>query len=162
MSSAATSRRPSPAPPDRAVDTFVRRFLQGSLASLGLGVTLGLAMAIEPRWVVYRPAHAHLNVLGFVTFMIYGVAYHVIPRFTGRVLHSRRLAWVHLWSSVAGLGGMVAGFLLLPSGAGIGRMVLATGGLLSAVGAYAFIYNVGRTLGAASAPVALSAGKPMR
>ena len=144
------------------METFVRRFLQGSLASLGLGVTLGLAIAIEPRWVVYRPAHAHLNVLGFVTFMIYGVAYHVIPRFTGRMLHSRRLAVAHLWSSAVGLASLVSGFLLLPSSAGMGRVALAAGGVLSAIGAYAFIYNVGRTLGAASAPVALSAGKPMR
>ena len=32
------------------------------------------------------PSHMHMVLLGFVTMMIYGVAYHVIPRFTGHAL----------------------------------------------------------------------------
>ena len=76
------------------MEWFVKAFLKASLAWLALGVTLGLAMAAHPVWTVYRAAHMHMVLLGFVTMMIYGVAYHVIPRFAGFPLHSRRGAGV--------------------------------------------------------------------
>src|SRR6476620_5609857 len=99
------------------MDWFVRAFLKASLLWLGLGVTLGVAMAAHPAWSVYRTAHLHMNMLGFVTMMIYGVAYHVIPRFSGHALHSRRTAVVHVWLANAGLAGMVAGFAVRATGA---------------------------------------------
>ena len=74
------------------MEWFVKAFLKASLAWLALGVTLGVAMAVHPAWTVYRLPHVHVLLLGFVTMMIYGVAYHVIPRFTGAPLYSRRLA----------------------------------------------------------------------
>ena len=52
------------------MEWFVKAFVKASLAWLALGVTLGVAMAAHPAWMVYRPAHAHMNLLGFVTMMI--------------------------------------------------------------------------------------------
>jgi hypothetical protein len=43
------------------VDWFVERFLQSALVWLGLGVTLGAAMAVYPPLTNYRPAHMHMN-----------------------------------------------------------------------------------------------------
>jgi cbb3-type cytochrome oxidase subunit 1 len=128
------------------MEWFVKAFVRASLAWLALGVTLGVAMATHPAWTVYRPAHLHMTLLGFVTMMIYGVAYHVIPRFTGHPLHSRRLAAWHWWASNAGLALMVGGFLLRPSVGASATPVLAAGGLLSALGAYAFAYGTWRTI----------------
>lgn len=124
------------------MEWFVRWFLKSSLVCLALGVALGVAMAIHPAWVAYRPAHAHLNLLGFVTMMIYGVAYHAIPRFAGRPLWSRRLAAVHWWLANAGLGLMVAGFGLMPTWPRPARHLLGAGAVLAAAGAYSFIVNL--------------------
>ena len=85
------------------MEWFVKAFLKASLAWLGAGVALGLAMAVHPLWTVYRAVHLHMNLLGFVAMMIFGVAYHVIPRFTGHPLYSRRLAMVHWWTANFGL-----------------------------------------------------------
>jgi cbb3-type cytochrome oxidase subunit 1 len=125
---------------------FSQAFLKASLAWLGLGVTLGVAMAAHPAWLVYRPAHLHMLVLGFVAMMIFGVAYHVIPRFTGHPLHGPRAAGVQWWLSNTGLALMVLGFVLRAQGHLSGTMVLATGGTLSAVGAYTFIWLIWRTI----------------
>lgn len=136
------------------MDWFVRAFLKASVTWLALGVTLGVAMAAHPMWTVYRPAHMHMNLLGFVTMMIYGVAYHVIPRFSGAPLHDRRLAGAHWWIANVGLVLMVVGFVMRVGGAemlGLATPVLAVGGVLSALGAYAFAWNIWRTLGAAAA-----------
>ena len=125
---------------------FTQAFLKASLTWLGLGVTLGVAMAVHPPWLVYRPAHLHMLVLGFVTMMIFGVAYHVIPRFTGHQLYGPRAAGGQWWLSNMGLTLMVFGFVLRAQAHDAGTPMLALGGTLSAVGAYVFIWLIWRTI----------------
>lgn len=128
------------------MEWFVKAFLKASITWLALGVTLGVAMAVHPQLIVYRPAHVHMNLLGFVTMMIYGVAYHVIPRFTGHPLHNRSVAAVQWWLANAGLALMVIGFCLAPNAVPAAPFVLGTGGVLAAVAAYCFVYNIWRTI----------------
>ena len=129
------------------MDWFARAFLKSSLAWLAMGVTIGVAMAAHPAWAVYRLMHLHMNLLGFVTMMIYGVAYHVIPRFTGHPLHARSLAGAQWWAANIGLVLMATGFALRANGSvDISTAILATGGCLSAFSAYAFVYNIWRTI----------------
>ncbi|CAN5841085.1 hypothetical protein BH11GEM2_BH11GEM2_35190 [soil metagenome] len=128
------------------MDWFVKAFLKASLAWLVAGVTIGVAMGIHPLWTLYRVAHMHIVLLGFVAMMIFGVAYHVIPRFTGYPLHSRRGAMGHWWASNVGLLLMVAGFVGVANAAAWGTPLVATGGGLSAFGAYIFAYLMWRTI----------------
>ena len=130
------------------MDWFVKAFLKASLAWLAAGVSLGVAMAVHPTWTIYRAAHLHMNLLCFVAMMIFGVAYHVIPRFTGHPLHSRHLAAIHWWLANGGLGVFVAGYVMLPNTAfgALARVVVAVGGILSAAASYAFVYNLWRTI----------------
>ena len=128
------------------MDWFVRWFLKASLTWLALGVALGVAMAVHPVWTVYRAAHMHMVLLGFVTMMIYGVAYHVLPRFTGNPLPSRQWAGVHWWMANAGLLLMVIGFIVRATHATSGTVILSIGGTLSALAAYVFVALIWRTL----------------
>ncbi|HSJ07790.1 MAG TPA: hypothetical protein VK936_13885 [Longimicrobiales bacterium] len=133
------------------MEPFVRRFIRSSLVWLAIGVLLGTAIAIWPRLLIYRAAHMHANLLGFVSMMIFGVAYHVLPRFVGRPLHNRALAALHVWVANAGLALMVAGWLLRPHAVWAGH-ALVVGAVVAAAGAFAFIYNIWRTLDAAATP----------
>jgi cbb3-type cytochrome oxidase subunit 1 len=135
------------------MEWFVRAFLKASVTWLAIGVTLGVAMIVAPSWIVYRPAHLHINLLGFVAMMIFGVGYHVIPRFSGAALYNRRLAKAHWWMSNIGLALLATGFFLRPMAlpAPIAAAMLAAGGMLSALGAYAFVYNVWRTIDSGAA-----------
>ena len=89
------------------MDVYVRNFIRASLFWLGAGVLLGVWMALTSRAIIYRPAHVHANLLGFVSMMIFGVAYHVIPRFTGNPLRSRSFATAHFWFANVGLALLV-------------------------------------------------------
>jgi len=132
------------------MDWFARAFIQASLLWLALGVTVGVGMAVHPAWTIYRPVHMHMTLLGFVTMMIYGVGYHVLPRFSGSPLWSRRLAGIHVWASNAGLALMCIGFSLrvqTESSQTTAGMILGAGGVLSAIGAYLFAFNLWRTIG---------------
>ena len=133
------------------MDWFVKAFIRASLVWFTAGIALGLAMAIHPAWVVYRPAHAHMNVVGFITMMIFGVGYQLLPRLFGHKLQSRALAIAHWWLANGGLALMVAGFMLGPHIGVRSAPITATGGSLFAIGAFAFVYNLWRTFNAADA-----------
>jgi cbb3-type cytochrome oxidase subunit 1 len=142
-----------------SVDRAVVLFLKASLVWLAGGVTLGLGMAVHPPLLILRSAHIHVLVIGFVTGMIFGVGYHVFPRFAGRPLHRSGLVMPHWWLTNLGVAAMAAGFVLRAVGVGAGPAVLGVGGASAAVGAYLFVYNVWRTLGtAAAAPPPVSSG----
>jgi cbb3-type cytochrome oxidase subunit 1 len=142
------------------MDSFAKSFIRASLLWFVAGITLGLAMAIHPAWVVYRPAHAHMNLVGFVVMMIFGVGYQMLPRFFGHPIHSRKLAAAHFWMANLGLAGMVAGFFLAPSIGEKSIPVTATGGLIWAFGAYGFAYNMWMTFNAADRRRKLNDEKP--
>jgi cbb3-type cytochrome oxidase subunit 1 len=128
------------------MDWFVRAFIKASVAWLALGVLVGIAMAVHPVWTVYRGAHMHMMLLGFVTMMIYGVAYHVLPRFTGNPLRNRAAAGVHWWVSNIGLALMVVGLGLRANATSFATLLLGAGGALAGAGAYIFAYLVWRTV----------------
>jgi len=133
------------------MDWFVKAFIRASLAWFALGILLGLIMAAYPQWVAYRPAHAHMNVVGFLTMMVFGVGYQLLPRLFGHALYSRKLAIAHWWLANGGLAGMVTGFFMQPHVGARSAPVTATGGLLFAFGALGFVYNMWRTFSLADA-----------
>ncbi len=149
------------------MDWFVKAFIKASVCWLAAGITLGVAMAVFPPWTLYRTAHLHINLLGFVAMMIFGVAYHVIPRFAGRPLPSRRAAGVHWGLANGGLALLVAGFFVRVGSPAAGSAMVAAGGALAAVGGYIFAWSIFRTIDAAPmalGPVAVpaaSAGEPV-
>ena len=128
------------------VDWAPRTFIKAGLLWLSGGVTLGLAMAVQPAWIVYRPAHVHMNLLGFVAMIIFGVGYQILPRMMGYGLFSPRLAVAHWWLANTGLALMVAGFFVKPSGVPWGSAILIVGGVLQTLGAYFFAFNLLRSL----------------
>lgn len=135
------------------MEWFVKAFIRASLAWFALGITLGLAIAAYPPWVAYRPAHAHMTVVGFLTMMVFGVGYQLLPRLFGHALFSRGLAVAHWWLANLGLAGMVTGFMLAPHVGASSAPVTATGGVMFALGALGFVYNMWRTFSLADARV---------
>lgn len=133
------------------MEWFVKAFIRASLAWFTLGILLGLAMAAYPAWVRYRPAHAHMNVVGFITMMIFGVGYQLLPRLFGHKLHSKTLAISHWWFANIGLVMMVAGFFLAPHVGVRSAAVTTVGGSLFALGAFSFVVNMWKTFNAADA-----------
>lgn len=144
------------------MERHVSGFLRSALAWLVLGSAFGGAMALHPAWIVYRPAHVHMLLLGFVTMMIAGVAYHVIPRFTMARLHSTPLARLHLVIANIGLVLMVTGFIWRVHGPATGGALLGVGGLASVAGTWAFAWNLWRTLDqAVPTPSRLPTARPL-
>lgn len=85
-------------------------FVASAFVHLALGTGLGMAMAVHPGLVAdWRSVHAHLNVNGFLSLLIYGMSYLLVPVFARRRLTLPRLARAHLWLAHAAVWGLVAG-----------------------------------------------------
>ena len=90
------------------MDRYTKGFVVASLVYFFLAAVLGIWMggAAAAGWV--RFAHVHFNLLGFMSMMIYGVGYFILPRFNGRTLRWPSWVPVHFYVSNLGLIGMVA------------------------------------------------------
>lgn len=126
------------------MERYPRLFILASLIYLSLGVTVGALMAvgvINP--FAWRFVHFHLNFLGFLTMIVSGVAYHVIPRFTGRSIARPRLIAAHFWLANVGLLGMILTRGVAASAGGksvTGMFPLFS--VIAALGAWLFVWNL--------------------
>ena len=122
-------------------------FIFTGITYLVIGVTLGVLFFILPETRGLRSVHAHLNLVGFVTFIIFGIAYHILPRFRGKPLYSEKLAWWQFWLANIGLVGLL---IFLSLGAYVSfdglRALQAVFGATLALSVYFFVYNMLRTL----------------
>ncbi|MBF0517207.1 MAG: cbb3-type cytochrome c oxidase subunit I [Nitrospirae bacterium] len=130
------------------MDSYVKNFIIASVVYLGLSSLIGIMMMASPTHLTFKFVHSHLMLLGWVTMMIYGVGYHVLPRFAGRVIKSRKAAEAQFWLANIGLIGMVICYSIPMSSTqeGILRMLGAVFGVMEAVSIMLFVYNMLATL----------------
>jgi hypothetical protein len=77
----------------RLSDRFLQLGVLFALAGMGLGVWMGATENIQ-----FAPVHAHINLLGWVSMLIYGIIYRVLPQATQGVLPV-----IHFWLAVLSL-----------------------------------------------------------
>jgi hypothetical protein len=88
---------------------YVRGFLRAGLVWIVIGVAIGIGMAWWPaEHLAFRPAHAHANLLGFVSMFLFGVGYHA-SAVHGTPLSESQARWAlrQVWIQNAGLGPLV-------------------------------------------------------
>jgi cytochrome c oxidase cbb3-type subunit 1 len=137
------------------MDKHVLLFIRTSLVSFLLGSALGMLMAMWPSYDFYfRSAHVHLNLLGFMAMMIYGVGYHVLPRFSGAVIHSQRLLVTHYYLGTATLASMALCWIGMEMTAWTSalRAGLILSGLGHSISVLLFVYNMFRTVRSVTPP----------
>src|SRR3972149_5758809 len=96
------------------MDRFVRRFIIMSIVYLGISTAMGIVMLGNQGLLELKFVHSHLNLLGWVSMMIYGVGYHILPRFMGRPLYSPTLGEAQFWLVYIGLGFIFLFYVLHP------------------------------------------------
>jgi cbb3-type cytochrome oxidase subunit 1 len=129
------------------METFVRRFIIMSVVYLGVAAVLGIAMLGSEKAMALKFVHSHLNMLGWVSMMIYGVGYHILPKFMGRQMYSKKIGEVQFWVANVGLIAMLVFYTLnvySPSDGLVGATVLA--GVLELASILLFFYNMLKTL----------------
>src|SRR4030065_106588 len=113
-----------------------------------IGCILGAWMFLSPGNIYsIMPAHAHINLVGFVSMMIFGVSYHMFPRFAGRPLHSIAIARRQFTILNIGLIGMVLLFAFADRDGMIYRILLPVFGTTLTASFVLYVYNTWKTIG---------------
>lgn len=129
------------------MDRFVKGFIVMSIVYLGVSTVLGIVMLAQQDMVALKFVHSHLNMLGWVSMMIYGVGYHILPRFMGRPLYSNKIGEAQFYLGNLSLVTMLLFYTLnvyMPNGAFQAITFLA--GALQALTIFLFFYNMLMTL----------------
>jgi cbb3-type cytochrome oxidase subunit 1 len=108
-------------------------FLAASLSVLA-GMVWGIVMAITHDHGL-SPAHAHLNLVGWVTMRLFGLYYALTPSAA-----ASRLAWVHAGVAILGVELMVPGIALAVTGGGEG--LAAAGSMVTLASMAVFVWTV--------------------
>jgi hypothetical protein len=122
------------------MDRYTKGFVVASLFYFFLASVLGIWMGGTDGAGWVRFAHVHFNLLGFMSMMIYGVGYFILPRFNGRTLHWPSWVPIHFFIANIGLIGMVA---TAPERPSTGFILFSA---LSVISAGMFAANLGATM----------------
>ncbi len=129
------------------MDRFVKGFIVMSIVYLGVSTILGLFMLGHQDLMALKFVHSHLNMLGWVSMMIYGVGYHILPRFMGRPLYSNRIGEVQFYLANIALIAMLVFYTLnVYSPSGTYMTITVVSGVVEAVTVFLFFYNMLMTL----------------
>jgi hypothetical protein len=82
----------------RVSDRFLQLAVLAALTGMGLGIGMGVTQNFQLQAV-----HAHINLLGWVSMMLYGLFYRIVPKAA-----EGRLPAVHFWLNVLAFIGMMA------------------------------------------------------
>ena len=127
-----------------------RLFIKTSLVYLALSAILGVLITIGPG---YSFMHSHFALIGWVSFMVFGLAYEIIPRYSSKPLFSRKLGMIQFWLANIGLIGLSLSYPFMrmymlkekdPSEAIIAVIIFA---LIEAISCFVFIYNIWKSMG---------------
>ncbi|MEE9584281.1 MAG: hypothetical protein V3W51_02265 [Candidatus Brocadiales bacterium] len=119
------------------MDPVARNFVAASVIYLFIAVSLGFMMVLfglEDNTQL-RFAHSHLNLLGWVSMMIYGVGYHILPRFSGNPVAYPQFMVYHFWLANIGLLGLVSFW-------GYSHLLTGIFALFSVLGTGLFVLNI--------------------
>ena len=120
-------------------------YLRMSVIYFVLGVVIGFLLLLWPDDALYYiPVHVHLNLLGFMSMMIYGVGYHILPKFSGAFIHSPRIMKIQFWIANAGLIGMAISWPFMLMGESGVPLIISSS--LTVVAAVLFAYNMLKTI----------------
>jgi hypothetical protein len=122
------------------MDRYTKGFVVASLVYFFLASALGIWMGGTDGAGWVRFAHVHFNLLGFMTMMIYGVGYFILPRFNGRTLRWPSWVPIHFFLANIGLVGMVA---TAPERPSTGFLLFSA---LSVISTGMFALNLGATM----------------
>jgi cytochrome c oxidase cbb3-type subunit I len=74
-------------------------------AFCGLGIIISLrSVARFTQFSQISVAYSHLGLYGFVTMILFGSMYYIVPRLVGREWRSAAMIKLHFWSSAYGIG----------------------------------------------------------
>lgn len=129
-------------------DKIAVKFTRVSTPYLLLGTTLTIFISLMPDgYIRFRPVIYHTYFLGWIAMMVFGVGYHILPRFADNKVQSLFLMRLNLKLANIGIAGFIFSWLLsLFFGSAFLSNLRHPFGILTASALFIFVYNIWRSL----------------
>ncbi|WEK50502.1 MAG: hypothetical protein P0Y66_23280 [Candidatus Kaistia colombiensis] len=105
-----------------------------------IGMIGGIMMGAKQDFTL-APAHAHLNLIGWVSLALMGFYYNANP-----AKAASRLALIQFWVSTIGLWIMIPGLVLTLRGSPSGEGIVILGSLITLIGMVLFAVSIFRPI----------------
>lgn len=122
------------------MDPVAKNFVRMSVIYFAIAAVIGAYFMFCSAY--YRQlfhSHVHVMLLGWISMMIYGVGYHILPRFNGNPVAFPKLAVVHLYVANIALVGFAVTWGLTKV---ISKMPAQGFAVLNAIGVFLFVINM--------------------
>ncbi|MGR3309975.1 MAG: hypothetical protein ACUZ77_04305 [Candidatus Brocadiales bacterium] len=119
-----------------------KNFVRASLIYFCIGVILGVSMFFHGslRGGTLPYIHGHIMLLGWLSMMIYGVGYHILPRFSGNPVAYPTLSVVHFyWANSSFVAFMLSYTFFLKGASVFPTNIFAA---LHAISIFMFAFNI--------------------
>lgn len=132
------------------MDKLSSLFIKAALIYLAISTILGVLITIGPG---YSFMHSHLALIGWVSFLLFGLAYLLLPQYTGNPLFSERLGLIQFWLANIGLIGLSLSYpfmrmyMLKELDYSLARTMVILFGTVEAISVFMFIYNIWKSMG---------------
>ena len=91
------------------MDPVAKNFIRMSVIYFAIAAVIGTYfMFSSGHYHQLFHAHVHLMLLGWMSMMVYGVGYHILPRFNGNPVAFPKLAIAHFFVANVALVGFVS------------------------------------------------------
>lgn len=123
------------------MDPVAKNFIRMSVIYFAIAAAIGVHfMFSRINHHQLFQAHVHLMLLGWMSMMIYGVGYHILPRFNGNPVAFPKLTIVHFWLANVALVGFVSTWGISRYGySNIPEKVFA---VMNVIGIFMFVTNI--------------------
>lgn len=123
-------------------------FIKTSLVYLAISAILGVLIIPGPG---YSFMHSHFALIGWVSFLLFGICYEVIPRFSGKPLFSEKLGVLQFWLGNIGLIGFFSYpfmkmYMVKQKDASDALLMVMLFGVIEAISFFVFIYNIWKSM----------------
>ncbi len=123
------------------MDPVAKNFIRMSVIYFAIAATIGVFLMFSRiHQHQFYHAHVHLMLLGWMSMMVYGVGYHILPRFNGNPVAFPTMAVVHFFVANVALVGFVSTWGLSRY---VGSKIPEQGfAVLNAIGIFMFVTNI--------------------
>lgn len=123
------------------MDPVAKNFVRMSVIYFAISAVIGVHFMFS-KYNLHQlfQAHVHLMLLGWMSMMVYGVGYHILPRFNGNPVAFPKLAIVHFWVANIALVGFVSTWGI--SRYGFTKVPERVFAVMNAIGIIMFVTNI--------------------
>ena len=129
------------------MSSYLKGFIYASLVYLGLAAVFGILVGTVDIGYFGHFAHTHFNLLGFMSMMICGIGYFILPRFNASEIKYPGWIPVHFWLGNISLVGMVFfRGMVISTGSDIYQVLFIIMAAIQVITLFMFILNIWITL----------------